>query len=239
MAAILPLALHRSIHNRRLVSWIPTAVVAAMVLMSVSRSALIVAGAAMVVLLLGWPNRWRLAFLVGLPVVAIAARAALPGLLGTIQALFAHLGDDPSIDGRTADYGVATRAFLENPVFGKGLYTWVPAYIRTLDNQFLVIVLELGIVGLIAFLGLIAVGVYAATSARRRGADPRSSHLGLAIAAGLTGITLSYLTFDTLGFRQAAGVTFLLLGMAGAAWKLCAPDEPTTPAPRTRSIEDA
>lgn len=223
MAALLPLALHRSIHNRRIVAWVPTALIGLMVLMSVSRSAMIVAGGAVLVLFLGWPNRRRLWFLAGIPVVALAARAAFPGLLGTIQGLFAHFGDDPSIDARTADYAIAIRMFLENPVFGKGLFTWVPLYYRTLDNQVLVILLELGVVGMLTFFALIAIALFSGVGCRWRGADERSGHLGLSIAAGLLGMTLSYVTFDTLGFRQAAGVTFLLVGMAGAAWNLSAP----------------
>lgn len=219
MAAILPLTLHRSIHNRTLASWIPTAVIAPVILMSVSRSAILVAGAGVLILLLRWPNRLRLLFLVGASAAVVVARLALPGLLGTIRALFAHLGDDPSIAGRTDDYSVVTRVFLETPWFGRGLFTWVPAYYRTLDNQLLVLLLELGVIGTLLFLTMVLAAILTAVTCKRR-ADERSAHLGLAIGASLAGITLSFITFDTLGFRQAGGMTFLLLGMAGAVWNL-------------------
>ena len=54
-------------------------------------------------------------------------------------------------------------------------------------------------------------------------------HLGLAFAAGLIGLSLSYATFDALGFRQAAGMTFLLLGLAGASWRLAPNLDTRTP----------
>lgn len=220
MAALLPLAVHRGIHSIRRREWIPAGMLALVVLMSISRSAIVVAAGAMFILFLGWPWRWRLALLAVVPFGAVAARAAFPGLLGTLRALFVHLGDDPSIAGRTDDYAIVARSFAENPLLGQGFYTWIPMYFRTLDNQVLVMLLEIGIVGTAAFLGLIVSAILSAVVVRRRVADARSRHLTLAIAAGVFGISLSYITFDTLGFRQAAGMAFLLIGMAGAAWRI-------------------
>jgi O-antigen ligase len=223
MAGLLPIALHHSIFTRKITAWIPTMLIGMVVLMSVSRSAILVAVGAMLIMLLGWPNRWRLRFLFVLPFALVAARAVFPGLLGTIRALFTHLDDDPSIDGRTADYAVVFRAFLDNPLFGQGYFTWVPMYFRTLDNQFLVLLLELGAVGALIFVGLIATGVYSGFSSRKHTTE-RNGNLGLSAAAGVVGIAVSFVTFDTLAFRQATGVTFLLLGMAGAAWILARRD---------------
>lgn len=220
MAALLPLAVHRGIHSSHWREWIPAGMLAVVVLMSISRSAIIVAAGAVFILFLGWPWRWRLLLLAMAPVGAVAARAVFPGLLGTIQALFLHLGDDPSIAGRTDDYEVVARHFWEHPVVGQGFYTWIPMYFRTLDNQLLVMLLEIGIIGTVAFLGTILTAILSAVAVRRRVAAPQHQHLALAIAAGVFGISLSYITFDTLGFRQASGITFLLIGMAGAAWRL-------------------
>lgn len=220
MAALLPLALHRSLHNRSIGAWIPTGLIGLMVLMSVSRSAVLAVGAGMIVLFLGWPMRWRLISILAAPVLALAGRAAFPGLLGTIRGLFLNIDGDPSVEGRTQDYPFVVDAFLQNPAFGKGVYTWATYYYRTLDNQVLVSLLELGILGLLALGGLFATGFVSGVLCRRFTQDARRRHLGLAIAAGIAGITLSYVTFDTMGFAQAAGLTYLLVGMAGAALRL-------------------
>lgn len=229
LAALLPLALHHSIFTKKFSAWIPTTFICLVVLMSVSRSAILVAVGALVILLLGWSNRWRLRFLIVLPFALVAARAAFPGLLGTIRALFLHLDDDPSIDGRTADYEVVFRAFQENPWLGKGYFTWVPMYFRTLDNQALVLLLEVGLVGTLLLLLVILTAVYGGFHTRKLTSETRNSHLGLAAAAGICGITVSFFTFDTLAFRQATGVFFLLLGMAGASWSLARRDAAQRP----------
>jgi hypothetical protein len=220
MATVLPLALHRSLHNRNLGSWIPTGLIGLMVLMSVSRSAVLAMGAALLVLFLGWPTRWRLLALVAAPFIAVAGRAAFPGLLGTIRGLFTNIEGDPSVEGRTADYPVVMDVFAQNPLFGKGVYTWGTYYYRTLDNQVLVFLLEVGVIGLLALSALFATGFLSGVLSRRFTHDDRQRHLGLALSAGIAGICLSYLTFDTLGFAQAAGLTFLFVGMAGAALRL-------------------
>lgn len=220
MAALLPLALHRALHLRRILPWVQVGLVASVALMSVSRSAIVVLGVALVVLLAGWSWQRRAVALVVLPLVAFGARAAFPGLLGTISALFRNVADDPSIAGRTADYEIVARMAAERPLFGQGLFTWVPFYFRTVDNQALMLVLELGIVGTVVFAILAGVHLVMALTSRRRLAGPRTRHLALTVAAALAGILTSYVTFDALSFRMVAGLTFFLAGLAGAVWHL-------------------
>lgn len=229
-AAIFPLALHRSLHaGRKLLPWVPTAMILVVLLMSVSRSAIIVLAVTMLVLVAGWPARWRLWALVVTPVAAVVLRAALPGLLGTIRALFTNLENDPSIAGRTDDYEIVSRMVMEHPYFGQGLFTWVPFYFRTLDNQALMFALELGFVGSAVFVIMVLTHVVGALCSRTRVRDPRSRHLALTVVAATVGVLSSYATFDAISFRMVAGLTFLLLGMAGAVWQL-AKSEPASPA---------
>ena len=220
MATILPLALHRSLHSDRKSTWIPTLLIGLAALMSVSRSAIVVAAVALVILFLGWPMRWRLIALALVPVAGVLGPIALPGLLGTLRSLFTGIEHDPSITGRTDDYELVFRMFSERPLFGQGLFTWVPMVYRTIDNQALVLLLELGIVGLAAFAWLILSGLIQALAPLRTGGSAQQRHLGLAVAAALIGITTSYVTFDAMGFRQVAGLTFLMLGLAGAVWHI-------------------
>ncbi|MGI5950235.1 MAG: O-antigen ligase family protein [Brooklawnia sp.] len=227
MATLLPLALHRSFYNRKIGSWIPTGLIGIAVLLSVSRSAILVAGGAFIVLFLGWSWRRRITALVCAPVLAVAGRAVFPGLLGTVRALFVNVDVDPSVAGRIDDYPFVIRFFSENPLFGRGLFTWATYYYRTLDNEVFMILLELGALGLAAFIGLVLTGVVSGVGCHWLTPDPRKQHLGLCLAASITGISLSYITFDTLGFAQAAGLTFLLVGMAGAAWRLSQQDRHT------------
>lgn len=220
LASTLPLALHRSLHSRRLIGWVPTGLIGVATLMSVSRSGIVVAGVALIVLIIGWPWRWRLRALIAFPVLAVAGRAVLPGLLGTIRSLFTGLEGDPSITGRTDDYPVVWAAFGQRPAFGQGLFTWVPMIYRTIDNQLLMMLLEIGVFGIACFAALVAVGVFCATTPWRVGGTAEQRHLGLAVAASLAGIVVSYATFDAFSFRQVGGLTFFYLGLSGSVWWL-------------------
>ena len=57
----------------------------------------------------------------------------------------------------------------------------------------------------------------------------RSRNLGLSISASALGISISFLTFDALGFPMAAGLTMLVAGLAGATWRLTAAEDPSSP----------
>ena len=96
----------------------------------------------------------------------------------------------------------------------------MPRYYRILDNQFLMSLVELGFIGLLAVVFFFVVGFFAARGARRRAREARNRHLALVLSGAIAGIVVSYATFDAWGFPMAAGITFVLIGMAGAAWQV-------------------
>ena len=221
MAAILPLALHRVIFDGRSFSTlVPTLLIGVSLPMSVSRSGILAGIVALAILFVGWPSAWRRIFLIVLPFAAILLRLIIPGLVGTILSLFTNFLSDPSITGRTSDYDVVFRVFSDNPILGRGLFTFVPRYYRILDNQFLMILIELGIIGMLAVVSFFAVAFLCARGSRRAQVSVRQRQLGFATSAGLGGMVVSYATFDAWGFPMAAGLTFLLAGLAGTCWRL-------------------
>ena len=233
MAALLPLTLYRALKEpRRLAPWIPVTLVGVAALMSVSRSAIVVLGVALLVLAIGWPPRTRIVAAVVAAPLALVLRAALPGLLGTIQSLFTGLEADPSVAGRTDDYPLVFRLIEQRPFTGQGLFTFVPMVYRTVDNQMLVMLLEIGYVGTAAFVLLFITAQVAAWAPRRRRLVQQKQQLGFAVSASLLGIVTSYVTFDALGFRQVAGLTFLFMGMAGAIHHLTRVSATASPASR-------
>jgi O-antigen ligase len=218
LAGLFPFALHRAIHARgSTAAWLPTVLIGLAIPMSVSRSAVIALGVACLVMFLAWPWTWRRRALVIAPLAVVVVRLIAPGLVGTIISLFKHLLVDPSITGRTDDYSVVFELYAEHILLGRGLFTFVPRYYRILDNQLLMLLIEIGLIGLLAALLFFTVGVFSALTARRRTPGAREKHLAVAIAAGIAGMVSSHLTFDAWSFPMAAGVSFLLVGMAGAA----------------------
>jgi O-antigen ligase len=204
--------------------------------LSVSRSAILAMAVTFIVLFLGWPGRWRLRALALAPLVVVALRVAVPGLVGTLLALFTNLGNDPSVSGRTSDYTVVLRLYADHPWLGRGLYTFLPRNYRILDNQWLTILIELGVVGLLVVAVFLLTAFLSALSAFRRAATARSRHLGLALAAAIAGAAVSMVTYDAWGFPLHAGLSFLMAGLSGAAWRLARADraEPLVEAPSPR-----
>ncbi|WP_122816528.1 O-antigen ligase family protein [Nocardioides pantholopis] len=224
LACLLPLAVHRTIHawGRRGAA-VPTVLIFVGANVSISRSAVLVMLAAGLVLFLGWPWRWRLRALLIAPVAVVALRLAIPGLVGTLVSMFTNFFNDPSVTGRTGDYDVVLDLYDDHWLIGRGLFTFVPRHYRILDNQYLMILVEIGL------LGLLATGVFLAVAflgglAARCAPEPRARHLGLALAASVAGGAVAMLTFDAWGFPMAAGVGFLAAGMAGAARRLARAD---------------
>lgn len=221
MAALLSFALHRLIYVRgSRWTWVPVALIGVALPLSVSRSAILAGGVIIIVLFSGWSGRIRRRALIIIPFAVVAVRVMVPGLVGTITSLFANVFVDPSITGRTDDYTVVFNLYNDHPLLGRGLFTFIPRYYRILDNQYLGNLLELGIVGLVTVIGVYLTGIFLARGARRRTRNTRNRHLALAISASLSGVVLSFVTFDAWSFPMAAGLTFLLLGMAGAVWRI-------------------
>jgi len=235
MAGLFFLALHRSLFTRTSkLSWVPTLLIGIALPMSVSRSAILAIAIIGIVVFTGWPSRWRFAALLILPFAVVGMRLLAPGLLGTIRSLFTNLGVDPSVSGRTQDYDVMLGVYAHNPLLGQGLYTFLPRYYRIVDNQVLMSLIELGALGLTVLIIFITTGYLLARGARRRSSDPRERDLALVISGSILGVVLSYFTFDAWAYPMVAGLTFLLIGMAGAASR-ASRWEPQTPGQRSGS----
>ena len=223
LAAIVPIALHYALYARRgtrLLRWLVVVLLVAAVPMAIARSGVLVLGVALVVMYFGWPRRWRMWTLILLPIYVVGLRLAVPGLVGTIRSLFTNLFSDPSTTGRTGRYSMAMDVIHQSPIFGRGLATFIAGFYTPMDNQALLTTIEMGLVGLVALLSLLATGFLLAKRARRWTTDDRTSNLALSLAASIAGLAVSYVTFDALAFPMAASLTFLLLGSAGALWRL-------------------
>lgn len=223
LALVLPLAMHFAFadaNRRKARDVIAVALIATAIPMSVSRSAVLGLGVGWAVVVFAWPRRQQLTALALVPVFLVAMRLVVPGLLGTIKSLFVNLFTDPSVTGRTDDYAVLGDFVAHNPWFGRGLYTFLPERYITLDNQYLLQLVETGVFGLAALVGLLLTGVCCARGARRRFEDDWSRSLAQAVAASIAASMVTFVTFDALAFPMATGVTFLMLGISGALWRM-------------------
>ena len=150
----------------------------------------------------------------------MAMVAITPNFLNSIIGLFTGVSDDPSIASRTDSFSLASEFIDSNPWFGRGLGTFLPKY-RIFDNQYLLLLVTIGVVGTLAFLALaitaVVMTVPPAQHAARRGvARPGADPLAAAISAGFSCLFM----FDAFAFPMTMGALFLILGMAGALQRI-------------------
>ncbi|ABD10945.1 polymerase [Frankia sp. CcI156] len=225
LAVVLPLALHYAIAARgwaRVGAWAQVAVIGAVLPMSVSRSTAVSLAVAILTLTAIWPVRRRLNGLLALAGSVLVLHTVFPGLIEATVSLFLRADADPSVTGRTEDYAPVWKLFTQRPLLGRGLGTFTPHQYFYLDNQLLGSVLETGVVGTTVLLVWVAVGLSVARGARRWAREQRDRELGQALTASILAGVASFLTFDALSFALLAGLLFLLIGCAGALWRMTA-----------------
>lgn len=236
LAMMLPLALHYAVGGSRRRSaaarWWPVCLMAVALALSVSRSAIICTVVALFVLLGAWPQRYRRLVYLAVPVLLGGMALVRPGFFSTITGMFTGISDDPSTQSRTDSYAVAWAFIARNPVFGRGTGTFLPRY-WILDNQYLLFLIETGVLGLVSLILLLVMGSVtagrlrwspvAAASGTPGGAGNEagdSMPLGPALGAGIAGAGVSLAFFDAWSFPMVPSMLFLLLGCVGALRRL-------------------
>jgi O-antigen ligase len=220
LTMLIPLALHLAHWARQWRWWIATVLIAAAIPMTVSRTGTLALLAVLVVLVPTWDRRrrWEMARL-GILVV-LAVRLAAPGLLGTMRALFLNFNVDPSVQTRRSDYAYVGEFVSEHPVFGRGFGTFLPERYDFIDNQYLLSLIETGLVGLVTLVAVFAVGIAVAVGVRRASDDPLTRDLALSLVAAAVVPLVTFATFDFLSFPSARSLAFLIVGCAGALWRI-------------------
>lgn len=218
LAMILPLALHVAFHQTYrplLARWLPALALAAIVPLTSSRSAYLGALIALSISMVGWSRLQRLGAL-GISAVGILAMlVTAPNFVNSIIGLFTGVSNDPSITSRTDSFSLAFEFFARHPWFGRGLGTFLPKY-RIFDNQYLLLLVTIGIVGTLAFLTLAVTAVVTTLRLRRRLTDGRSRDLALSLCAAVCAGFACLFMFDAFAFPMTMGALFLIVGIIGA-----------------------
>jgi O-antigen ligase len=189
----------------------------------------------MIAVALDWSWRRRGQALVVTVVFLGAMRLAVPGLLGTLTALFTDITQDNSTVARLHRYQIAGHYFLQHPWFGRGLNTLYPVTQQVFDNSYLYLAVEEGVAGIVGQAVFLFILVFTARGARLRSApdDPATRGLSQALAGIVVAMGVVWATADLTTFTILIGTFFLMAGVIGAAWRLtggpgAAPTEPAT-----------
>jgi len=188
--------------------------ISASALVAVSRSAIIGFAVAVISMISAVPARFR-AFVIGTgTVVTVVIFAATPGLLSATIRLFSGAASDPSTQSRTRGLERIPEFMSTSPVIGSGFGLFLPRY-YVFDNQWVLLAIELGVLGLLSFLAFFVAGIWSARQSRRS-SDSDVRLLGHALAASLVTVAVLFAFFDGLSFPIAGGMLFLLAGLCGS-----------------------
>ncbi|MFF7450170.1 MULTISPECIES: O-antigen ligase family protein [unclassified Streptomyces] len=223
LAILVPFAVHQAFdpvrrHAGALRRWAPVAVMAGALPLTVSRTSIIGALIVILVMVPRWKPQRRWAA-IGLIVGSVAGfKVIIPGLIGTITNLFASFlaGSDSSTQARTVKYSAIVPYLEEHPWFGRGFGTFTPDLYFFTDNQYMLTLAEMGVLGLVALLALFVTGIHTGGAVRRLARNDSDRELGQAfLASALVALVISA-TFDALSFPMYAGMFFLVLGAGGS-----------------------
>ncbi|HEU4807384.1 MAG TPA: O-antigen ligase family protein [Homoserinimonas sp.] len=225
LSMLFPVALSLAFYDKKrpfLWRWTPPALIALALMLSSSRSAYVGLIAGLVVLfpLLTRRARWGLA--AGTVGMLGVGYLLAPRVITNLRYLFLTVGSDDSAASRTASYELVADLVSRSPIVGRGFGTFLPQY-RILDNQILQLLIEVGILGLSAFILLLATAVICAIVGRHRFSDPLMRGIGAGLAASVVAGASLLALFDAFSFAQAVGTLFLVVGLCSAYLRLCPP----------------
>ncbi|WP_328622495.1 O-antigen ligase family protein [Streptomyces sp. NBC_00354] len=241
LALLLPFAVQQAFdpvrsHLSRWRRWGPVALMGGALPLTVSRTSIIGALIVVLVMVPRWKpqRRWTA---IGLLLGSVACfKVLVPGLIGTITTLFGSFlsNSDSSTQARTVKYSAIVPYLEERPLFGRGLGTFTPDLYFFTDNQYMLTLAEMGLLGLLALLALFFTGIHQGGAIRRIAADESDRELGQAFFASALVALVSSATFDALSFPMFAGMFFLTIAAGGSYLgfiRRSAPKPPTVESP--------
>jgi hypothetical protein len=236
-AVLLPLAAYRALVSGQRRWWLAGTFMILGLLATRSRTGVLMLVAIGVIYIFLRPNQVKRAWPAVLPLL-VAVHLVLPGTLGSLkeslfpkQGLVAEQTNAQVGSGRLATLGPALRhELVGNPISGEGFGTRISVpdqYVPVpngpiLDDQWLGIVLETGVLGTLAFAWLFGYALRRMGGAARRDFSPRGELL-VALAAGVGAYAVGMFTYDAFAFIQVTFLVFIFLAL-GATTLLTPPE---------------
>ncbi len=217
LTCALPLALTSAtarsgdVSRRAWPTWSAVVILGVTLLVSASRSAILGFALVLLATLPALHGRLRGMLIAGSAVAVAVIAVVRPGMLGTMLSAFTGVDSDSSAQSRSDALERAPEFLSVSPWYGSGFGTFLSRY-YIFDNQWVLTTVELGVLGLLAFAGLICAAMWSAWHARRLSAMNDVRVLGQGLLAACLGGAVALIGFDGLSFPISAGVLFLVMG---------------------------
>ncbi len=201
-------------------AWAEVGLIGAVLPMALTRTGVVAAVVTLMAISADWSWRRRGRVVVVILLFVGALRVAIPGLIGTLTALFTKINEDDSTTARVGRYQIAGHYFWQHPWFGRGFNTLYPATHQVFDNWYLYTLTETGAVGLAVMFIFFFIVICTARGARLRATDPLTHEVGQALAGIGVAMMIMFATADMMSFTMIMGVFALMVGATGAFWRL-------------------
>lgn len=222
MSMTLAFAIYLLMHDKGRPKWqrvVPVVCIAVGIGASVSRSAVIAVLIAVGGLIVSLPPTRRLKGLSAFPIAVGVILVSAPGLIGTLIGFFLGASTDPSVTHRTNNYPYVLQLIEQAPWLGQGGGTYMPAFdTNVLDNEYLDLAIELGLLGLTVMIIYLVWPAVTAFMARRHTTNPELRDLCAALGLAEVAAVVDSATFDSLSFPMFFNLQALIAGLAGAVW---------------------
>lgn len=232
LALALPFALFFGFRGRsrqvRIASVVATVAMIIGMTISLSRSAIVALVVVALVLVPKWSGERQLRAAVAVAalgfVMLFVQPARLQSAIGLVTNWRGEGVQGVGIEARTEDYAVVAELVGQHPFLGHGFGTHISF---ATDNEYLDVLIESGVIGVVALLALLFFSIHAASLARRE-ATERGDHddaeFATCIVASLSAALVSLGTYDGLSFPQFAFSMFIVVGLAGSMRRRVGPD---------------
>jgi hypothetical protein len=163
-------------------------------------------------------------------IVLIAVHLLSPGAFGAIteQLHPQRLGAVSTVSDRTSDYDAVRPDVLTHLAFGRGYGSYEHTSYRVLDMEMLREVIEVGVVGLAAYI-MLMVSIVATASAPIRRRSPDESRVALAAAATAVSFLVISTLFDVMSFPHCPYILLWMAGLLAVVVTQPPPDEQPAP----------
>lgn len=189
-----------------------TAILLAGIFATQRKTGLIAAGIGAIAIVIMQPRLFRQAVQTGIALMLLLHLLA-PGAMGSLRQQLepSRLTGTKSTSDRSEDYSAIKPDLARHPALGRGYGSYDPYKYRILDNQYLGLLVTVGLVGTAAY-GLVLLTAMA--SARRRPDGVRAStRQAAAPIASVAVFAVGGALFDVLSFPHVTYTFFFVLGL--------------------------
>lgn len=215
MALALPFAVVRAIgaKERRQKVWYALAcgLILAAAMATQRKTSLVLPIAALVVLTAYRPRAMLRMIPIGIGLL-IAIHAIAPGAIGGVadQLKPSALTGVLTTKDRVSDYDAIRPEIANRPMLGRGYESYDQKKYRILDNEYLTLLVGVGVLGVIAYVGMFA-ALFLLAHRLARSRDPMLASTGMAAAAAVVVVTLGSALLDSIALPQVPYL-FCLIG---------------------------